>query len=97
MSNQGENNNSNTDGATTTLGGSSSSGSARRFFKKNKRNNRMNQLDSKNFSGETQDMNGNLFQTIEESKDATQYVKTVEALERYAFKTYKADLSSLFL
>ena len=41
-------------------------------------------------------MNGQVFQTIEESKDATQYIKTLEALERYAFKTYTVDLSSLF-
>ena len=54
-------------------------------------------LDPKMFTGETLDMNGQLFQSIEESKDATQYVKTlVEALERYAFKNYTVDLSSLF-
>ena len=53
-------------------------------------------LDPKNFSGETLDMNGNLFQTIEESRDVIQYIKTIEALERYAFKTYKVDLSALF-
>ena len=53
-------------------------------------------LDPKNFAGETTDMNGHLFQSIDESKDAIQYVKTVEALERYAFKTYSVDLSSLF-
>ena len=67
-------------------------------FKKNRKTNRIGSisLDPKNFSGETTDMNGHLFQTIDESKDATQYVKTVEALERYAFKTYKVDLSSIF-
>ena len=53
-------------------------------------------LDPKNFAGETTDMNWHLFQSIDKSKDATQYVKTVEALERYAFKTYSVDLSSLF-
>ena len=53
-------------------------------------------LDKKNFTGETTDMNGQLFQTIEESRDATQYVKTVEALECYAFKNYAVDLSPLF-
>ena len=37
-------------------------------------------LDPKNFLGETTDMNGHLFQTINESKDAIQYVKTVEAV-----------------
>ena len=55
----------------------------------------MSMLDSKRFVGETSDMNGQIFQTIEESNDATQYIKTVEALERYAFKTYTVDLSSL--
>ena len=53
-------------------------------------------LDPENFSGKMTDVNGHLFQTIDESKDATQYVKTVEALECYAFKTYSVDLSSLF-
>ena len=53
-------------------------------------------LDSKTFTGGTVDMNGQLFQTIKVSKDATQYVKTVEALECYAFKNYTVDLSSLF-
>ena len=62
----------------------------------NKRFNKNNTLDSKNFIGETKDMNGQIFQTVEESKDATQYNKTVEALERYAFKNYTVDLSSLF-
>ena len=53
-------------------------------------------LIQKIFQGETKDMNSHLFQTIDESKDTTQYVKTVEALEHYAFKTYSVDLSSLF-
>ena len=47
----------------------------------------MNQLNPKNFPGETKDIN---------SKDATQCIKTVESLEWYAFKVYKADMSSLF-
>ena len=41
-------------------------------------------------------MNGQLFQSVEESKDATQYVKTLEALKHYAFKTYTINMSSLF-
>ena len=61
-----------------------------------KRHSNLMLLDPKDFSGETTEMNGQLFQSVEESKDATQYVKTLEALERYAFKTYTVDLSSLF-
>ena len=53
-------------------------------------------LDPKNFAGKTTDKNGHLFQSIDKSQDATQYVKTVEAWERYAFKLYSVDLSSLF-
>ena len=56
----------------------------------------MNSLDPKDFAGETGDMNGHLFQSIEESKDATQYGKAVEALKRNALKTYSVDLSSIF-
>ena len=45
----------------------------KRFLKKNvKYNYRIVSLDPKTFTGETVDMNGQLFQTIEESKDATQ-------------------------
>ena len=66
----------------------------KRYCKSNK--NGLMSLDPKNFSGETTDMNGHLFQTIDESKVATQNVKTVEALERHSFKTYSVDLSSLF-
>ena len=53
-------------------------------------------LDPKNFSGEMIEMNGHLFQTIDERKDATQYTKTAEALERFAFKTYNVDINSIF-
>ena len=53
-------------------------------------------LDPKTFNGETPYMNSQLLQTIEESKDATQNVKTVEALECYVIKTYTMDFSSLF-
>ena len=48
------------------------------------------------FKGETTDMNGHVFQTIEESKDPSQYMKTLDALERYSNKTYDLDLSSVF-
>ena len=68
---------------------------ARNRYKRNQKRN-FAPIDSKTFVGETTDMNGQLFQSVEESKDATQYVKTLEALERYAFKTYTVDMSSLF-
>ena len=48
------------------------------------------------FKGETSGLNGHVFQTIDESKDAMQYLKTLEALERYANKTYEVDMSSIF-
>ena len=67
----------------------------RRFFKKNKQSNKLVSLESKNCSEGTTNMNCNLFQTIEESEDATQYVKMVEELERYAFKAYKVNHCSL--
>ena len=69
--------------------------SARNQFRRNQKRNSM-AIDSKTFVGETTDMNGQLFQSLEESKDATQYVKTLEALECYAFKTYTVGMSSLF-
>ena len=48
------------------------------------------------FKGETSEMNGSIFETSEESKDPTQFVRTLEALERFSYKTYKTDLSSVF-
>ena len=36
------------------------------------------------FKGETNEMNGLVFQTSEESKDPPQFVRTLEALERFA-------------
>ena len=50
------------------------------------------------FRGETKDMNGNVFECHEESRDPTQFNRTLEALERYANKTYTSaqDLQSLF-
>ena len=61
--------------------------SEKRVAKRYRRNNKTTtmSLDPKKIAGETTNMNGHLFQSIDESKDATQYVKTVEALERYAF------------
>ena len=52
-------------------------------------------LDPKNFICEIKNVNREIFQTVEESKGATQHTKTVEALERYAFKNYTVNLSSL--
>ena len=67
-----------------------------RFKKNQKHQNDAAFWDSKTFVGETTEMNGQLFQTVEESKDTTQYIKTPEALERYVFKQYTVDMSSLF-
>ena len=67
---------------------------AKRYRKSNKTATIL--VNPKHFAGGTINMNRHLFQSIHESKDTTQYVKTVEALERYAFKTYSVDLSSLF-
>ena len=48
------------------------------------------------FKGETEAMNEFIFETSEESKDPTMFVKTLEALERYSYKTYTSDLSTVF-
>lgn len=48
------------------------------------------------FKGETSDMNGAVFETAEETKDPLQFVRTLEALERYSYKTYNTDLSTVF-
>ena len=79
---------SNNESKITNKDAEDSMGKSKQFFKRNnKRATKMSLLDKKNFVGGTLDMNWQLFQTIEESKDATQYVKMVEALARYAFKT----------
>ena len=49
------------------------------------------------FKGETDGMNGFVFETSEEAKDPTAFVRTLEALERFANKTYKTDLTTIFL
>ena len=41
-------------------------------------------------------MNGNVFESLEERRDPTQYNRTLEALERFCFKNYTSDLGSLF-
>jgi len=51
---------------------------------------------AKTFKGETEAMNGNAFQLLEEAKDPTQFNRTKEALERYAEKTYHSNMRSLF-
>ena len=40
------------------------------------------------FQGETHGMNGFVFETSEEVKDPTAFVRTLKALERFANKTY---------
>jgi hypothetical protein len=51
-----------------------------------------------NFKGETEEMNGHVFQCYEEQGDRRQYTKTVEALGNHAKKTlnYAEDLAPLF-
>ncbi|KAI2494383.1 hypothetical protein MHU86_20155 [Fragilaria crotonensis] len=50
------------------------------------------------FKGDTEDMNGNVFQCYEEQADRRQYAKTIEALDAYVKKklNYSADLAPLF-
>ena len=50
------------------------------------------------FKGDTDDMNGNVFQCFLERRDRRQYEKTVEALEGYVKKTlkYHEDIADLF-
>ena len=47
------------------------------------------------FKGETESMNGHVFQSPEEAKDATQFSKTMEALEHHC--TTKYNFSSIVL
>ena len=48
------------------------------------------------FKGKTDGMNGFVFETCKESKDPTGFVKSLEALEQFANKTHKMDLSPVF-
>lgn len=48
------------------------------------------------FKGETSEMNSAVFETAEETKDPLQFVRTLEALERYSYKSYSTDLSTVF-
>ena len=47
------------------------------------------------FKGETSDMNGKVFQLLSEQPKRNQFEDTLEALQRYADKTYPLD--SVFL
>ena len=50
------------------------------------------------FKGNTEEMNGNVFECYEEQSDRRQFSKTIECLDAYTKKTltYSADLASLF-
>jgi len=48
------------------------------------------------FKGETSGLNGNVFQLQEESKDPGQFRRTMDAMERYANKTFDCDFRKLF-
>jgi len=48
------------------------------------------------FKGETDALKGNIFSTPEESQDATQYIRTLEALQRYCSTHFDSDFSSIF-
>jgi hypothetical protein len=50
------------------------------------------------FKGNTEEMNGNVFECYEEQSDRRQFSKTIECLDAYAKKTlmYSADLAPLF-
>ncbi|KAI2513612.1 hypothetical protein MHU86_752 [Fragilaria crotonensis] len=50
------------------------------------------------FTGNTDDMNGHVFQCFEEQSDRRQYAKTIKALDGYVKKnlTYSADMAPLF-
>ena len=50
------------------------------------------------FTGNTADMNGNVFQCYEEQSDRRQYAKMIEALDAYVKKklTFAADMAPLF-
>ena len=51
----------------------------------------------RNFKGDTDAMNGNVFQLYEEQNDPMQFTKTMEALHGYAKKELKTtDLAPLF-
>ena len=49
------------------------------------------------FKGETEEMNGNVFKTLEESRNPLQFKRTIEALQRYCSKPYSfVEMDGLF-
>jgi len=48
------------------------------------------------FKGDTEAMNGHVFQAPEEAKDPTQFIRMMEALRHYCTMQYSSDLSSIF-
>jgi len=60
------------------------------------RSNDKNMYRKTSFRGETPGLNGNVFQTLGESRDPTQFKRTMEALERFSNKVYQVDIRTLF-
>lgn len=69
-----------------------------RHRNKNRRFKRGTKYRKNTFKGETHEMQGNVFQTLAESGDRRQFVKTLEALERYINKKlkYPGDVKSIY-
>ena len=65
-----------------------------RFSNNNRNNNQFGK--GSVFQGETSGLNGCVFQMQSESKDPTQFKRTVEALERFCDKIYDVDMRVLF-
>jgi len=66
-------------------------------FRNDRGRNQANRTGTKSsFRGETPGLNGNVFQTLAESHDPTQFKCTMEALERFSNKVYQVDLGTLF-
>jgi len=90
-------------GSNPRVSGDTPGGGGGRGFSRGRRNNRgggrqfaRGGKPASAFKGETLGMNGSVFQTQEESKDPTQFKRTMEALERFVNKTYNVDMRSLF-
>ena len=84
-------------GSDSTVGGRGSDGTGQgggrrhergRGCGRGNRGNNRSTTSNSSFRGETKEMNGNVFKCHEESRDPTQFNRTLEALERYANKTY---------
>jgi len=65
-------------------------------FRNDRRNQSTRPGAKSSFRGETPGLNGNVFQTLAESHDPTQFKCTMEALERFSNKVYQVDLRTLF-